>query len=341
MAALPSHSPTPQRLMQFAFGYAPTLILEAAIHHRVFDVLDARAQTLEQVAASTGASRRGLRAIMDALVGLEFLTRDAKDRYALTAESAAFLVSTKPSFQGGIFRHASRQLIPDWLELNKVVRTGRPATSVNANKKGAKFFRQFVEDIFNTSRQPAEKLAAALKVARAKRPLRVLDLAAGSGVWGITLAEASPQVRVAALDWEGVLPVTRKVAARHGVRNRFQFIAGDLADADFGKGYDIATLGHILHSEGETRSRKLLKKTFRALAPGGAIAIAEFVVNAHRTAPVPSLIFAVNMLVMTSEGDTFSFEQMRHWLTEAGFIKIRTLDVGTHSPLILAEKPQK
>jgi ubiquinone/menaquinone biosynthesis C-methylase UbiE len=324
--------------MQFAFGYAPTLIIEAAIHHRVFDVLDGAPKTVKQTAAATGASVRGLRAIMDALVGLEFLAKDNQRRYALTPESAAFLVSTKSAFQGGIFRHTSRQLIPKWLELNEIVRTGKPATAVNANKQGVEFFREFVEDIFAMSRDSATKLAAALNVAKADRPIRVLDLAAGSGVWGITLAEASPKVEVTALDWEGVLPVTRKVAARHGVQDRFRYIAGDLADADFGKGYNLATLGHILHSEGEARSRKLLKKTFDALAPGGTIAIAEFVVNAQRTAPPPSLIFAVNMLVNTQDGDTYSFEEMSGWLKEAGFTNARTLDVGGHSPLILADK---
>src|SRR5262245_33738709 len=87
---------TPERLMQFAFGYAPPLILEAAVRHRVFDVLDVGPKTLEEVRAATGASARGLRAILNALVGLELLAKDAQGRYALTPESSQFLVSTKP-----------------------------------------------------------------------------------------------------------------------------------------------------------------------------------------------------------------------------------------------------
>jgi ubiquinone/menaquinone biosynthesis C-methylase UbiE len=331
-------SPTPQRIKQFAFGYAPTLIIETAIHHRVFDILDGGARTVEQMAAATGASVRGLRPIMDALVGLEFLSKDNQNRYALTPESAAFLVSTKPAFQGGIFRHASRQLVPKWLDLNEIVRTGRPALSANQNKQGVEFFHQFVEDIFSMSREPAKILAEALNLAKADKPVRVLDLAAGSGVWGISLAEASPQVHVSALDWEGVLPVTRRVTEKFGVQDRFDFIAGDLGEVDFGSNYNIATLGHILHSEGEARSRQLLKKTFKALAPGGTIAIAEFVVNADRTGPTPSLIFAVNMLVNTQNGGTYSFEEMSDWLKEAGFTNVRALDVHSHSPLILADK---
>ncbi len=116
-------------------------------------------------------------------------------------------------------------------------------------------------------------------------------------------------------------------------------IPGDLLKASFGKNHTVATLGHILHSEGRARSQKLLKKTFDALAPGGTIAIMEFLVNQDRTEPVVGLLFAVNMLVNTEEGDTFSFEEISGWLRKAGFVKPRLLDVPAVSPLILATKP--
>jgi O-methyltransferase domain len=101
----------------------------------------------------------------------------------------------------------------------------------------------------------------------------------------------------------------------------------------------VATLGHILHSEGEARSRALLRKVFAALAPGGTVAIAEFLVNADRTGPANGLIFAVNMLINTDQGDAFSFEQIRGWLHEASFRDARTLDAPGPSPLILATRP--
>ncbi|HEX6985735.1 MAG TPA: methyltransferase dimerization domain-containing protein, partial [Planctomycetaceae bacterium] len=127
---------TPERIMQLAWAYAPPLMVEAAIKHRVFDVLDAGPKALDQVAAETGASVRGLRAVMNALVGLQLLAKDADGRYSLTPESAAFLVSSKPGFQGGIFKHTSEQLMPKWLQLNEIVRTGRPATAVNREGDG-------------------------------------------------------------------------------------------------------------------------------------------------------------------------------------------------------------
>src|SRR5262249_6455256 len=104
-------------------------------------------------------------------------------------------------------------------------------------------------------------------------------------------------------------------------------------------GYDVATLGHILHSEGEARSRELLKKTFRALKPGGVIAIAEWLVNDDRTGPLPSLMFAVQMLVNTEKGDVFSFNEIKNWLEDAGLKKVHKLAAPGPSPLILATKP--
>jgi ubiquinone/menaquinone biosynthesis C-methylase UbiE len=339
MGATSQAAVTPEKIQQLAWGYAPPLIIEAALHHGVFDLLDGGSKTVEEVAALSGASVRGLRAVMNALAGLQLLTKDAAGRFGLTAESAAFLVGGKPGFLGGLMRHTSTQLVPKWLALSKVVRTGKPTASVNREKAGAAFFHDFVEDIFPMSYPSAQRLAEALEIAAAKKPVRVLDLAAGSGVWGIALAQKSPRVTVTAVDWPGVLDITRKVAVRLGVAGQFSFVAGDLASADFRRGHNIATLGHILHSEGQQRGRALLKKTFEALAPGGTIAIAEFLVDDARTGPPVALIFAVNMLVNTDAGDTWSFGEISGWLREAGFRDPRTIDAPGPSPLILATKP--
>ncbi len=321
--------------MQFTWGFVPPLVLEAAIHHRVFDVLDEGPKTVKETAAATGASERGLHSIMNVLVGLAFLARADGDRYALTPESAAFLVSTKPGFQGGILRHGSRQLIPKWLELTEIVGTGKPERVVNEQATGSEFFQQFVTDIFPMSYPSAKVLAGHLGLGSGAK---VLDLAAGSGVWSIALAESADGVTVTAVDWADVLPATRATVARFGLSDRYTYVGGDLLEADFGHGHNVAVLGHILHSEGEARSRRLLKKTFDALAPGGTIAIGEFLVNKDRTGPVGSLFFATNMLVNTDEGDTYSFEEIGEWLREAGFVDARLLEVPGPSPLVLATK---
>jgi len=328
---------TPERISALAWGYTAPLIMEAAVHQGIFDLLDSGPKTIHELAALSGASPRGLRAILYALAGLNLLALQDDGKFALTPESAAFLVSNRPGYLGGLIRHTSTQLIPLWLKLNDVVRTGKPSAAVNQQGPGSEFFHEFVMDIFPMSYPTAQSLAAHL--AASTTPARALDLAAGSGVWGIALAQAFPDLRVTAVDWPRVLEVTRQSVERFGVADRFSLLPGDLLEADFGSGYDLATLGHILHSEGERRSRLLLRKTFEALAPGGTIAIAEFLVNQDRSGPPNGLLFAVNMLVATDEGDTWSFPEIAGWLAEAGFVNARTLPGLGPSPLILANRP--
>ena len=142
------------------------------------------------------------------------------------------------------------------------------------------------------------------------------------------------------MDWPEVIPITRKTVGRFGLAERYSFIAGDLLQADFGTGHTVATLGHILHSEGRERSRELHQKNIRRrLHPGEPSLIAEFLVNADQNWSAERLFFAVNMLVNTDSGDTYSFEEISSWLKEAGFTNARTLDAPGPSPLILATKP--
>src|ERR1700685_3238075 len=211
---------TPERIMQFAWGYVPPLLLEAAIQHRIFDVLDSGPKTLAEVHKETGASERGLSSVMNALLGLDFLAKDKQGRFSLTPESAAFLVSTKPGFMGGMIRHGSEQLIPQCLHLNEIVATGQPAASVNQEGPGSDFFQRFVDDIFPLSYPAAQTLSRHLSTNGSAAPVRVLDLAAGSGVWGIAQAQGSEQVSVTAVDWPDVIPVTRRTVTRFGLADR-------------------------------------------------------------------------------------------------------------------------
>lgn len=330
---------TPARLMQFGFAYAPPLIIGAAVNNKLFDSLADGAKTVEQLSKETGASVRGLRAIANALIGLDLLRKNRPGQYSLTPESAAFLVRGKPGTLAGFFAMVSTHLLPDWLHLSDVVKTGRPPHAVNQESQGPEFFSVLVENIIPMSYPAAVKLGQSLRLAKARQPVRVLDIAAGSGIWGIALAQQSPLVRVTAQDWAEMIPTTKRITQKFGVMDRFSYIGGDVLEAEFGNGYDIATLGHILHTEGEERSRKLLKRVFRALKSGGTIAIGEWLVNDARTGPPNGLIFAVTMLMHSERGQTFSFNEIKGWLEDAGFKKARKLAAPGPSPLILATKP--
>lgn len=323
--------------MQFAFGYAPPIMIGTAAELGLFDALEAGAKTASELAKATGASERGIQALSNALVGFEFLAKDG-DRYSLTPESATYLVSSKPSYFGAIFRNLCAHQLPAWLRLTDAVRTGQPVQDRTKTTQAEEFFKELVPGLFSVNYAPAQALARALTFPSGQAP-RVLDLAAGSGVWGIATAQQHPTARVTAVDLEGVIPVTRKTVARLGLESRFNFISGDVLKADLGSGYTVAIIGHLLHGLGAEDSRRLIRKVASALAPGGTIAIAEYLVKKDRTGPAFSLIFAVNMLVVTEKGDTFSFEEISGWLHEAGLRNARLLETPGPSPLILATKP--
>jgi len=165
---------TPERLMHLSWGYAPPLIIEAAVKHRFFDLLDAAPKNAQRLAQEAGVSLRGVTAICNALVGLRLLARDG-DLYKLMPESAAFLVSRRPGYHGEFFRHVSSQLIPKWLELDKTIQRGKPVAGVNSEKAGTEFFAEFVESIFPLSYSAAQALGAHLGIPREPGPHRPRD----------------------------------------------------------------------------------------------------------------------------------------------------------------------
>ena len=254
-------SPTPERLTQFAWGFAPPLAIEAAVRHGVFDRLHKGPRTADQLAAETGASIRGLTGILNVLVGLQLLGRDG-DRYA-SPGSAAFLVSSQPGYHM-FFHHISDQLLPRWLQLNEIVRSGRPSNRVNQEEEGAQFFSEFVESLFPISFPAASALGEAPGHSRGRRTgeraghrsrLRRLGHSIGE-----TIATGSRPRGGLAARARGH-EAGRRTARGSGPIDRR---SGRVFEADFGEGHQVATVGHILHSEGRDRSRRLLKNLERS-----------------------------------------------------------------------------
>src|SRR5438477_10103132 len=184
MAKIEEPKVTPERLMQFGFAYAPPLIISAAVANKVFDTLARGAKNIEEVSRQTGASPRGLRAIMNALVGFELLKKNG-DKYSLTPESEAFLVSNKPGTLAGFFPMNMKRLIPLWLKLDDIVRTGRPAEARNEEHPGTEFFTELVENIIPMSYVCAQSLADDLKLGEARQPKRVHSVVTGCGMLGL------------------------------------------------------------------------------------------------------------------------------------------------------------
>jgi ubiquinone/menaquinone biosynthesis C-methylase UbiE len=326
----------PQLLMQMWFGFAPAYVRRAAVQLNVFSQIAAGNGTAAEVARAAQATERGTRMLLDSLVALELLTK-AEGRYDLAPLAAEFLVRGRPNYVAGVLEIDHE--LASWGGLVESIRSGKPQQSVNQQAEAERFFQVLVRSLHVVHREQGRRLAEALGAGRTPRGLRVLDLGCGSSVWGIAFAEADSRTRVTAQDFPGLLTLTREYAQRHGVEKQYDYLPGELSEVDCGENrFDLAILGHIVHAEGERSSRALFRRVHRALKPGGRVVILDMVPNDERTGPPFPLFFALNMLVLTSEGDTYTLAEYTRWLNEAGFARVETVDIGTHSPAIVAAR---
>lgn len=326
--------PNPALLMQLSFAFAQTQILQSAVDIELFTHIDNGLHTAAELAKAAGATERGVRILADALVGLKALDRDG-ERYILTDSTKTFLSKNSPAYIGNWVQHIG-ELTEGWTHLTQVVKTGHPARKVETEEHGAEFFSRLVETLYVMGSPGAD--AAGRKVVGDRRGLRVLDVGAGSGVWGIHVAKHDPEARVTVADFAQVIEVTKKFVARNEMTERFDYLPGDFRQTDFGEAkFDVAMLGHICHSEGPRQTKELFAKLRRALKPDGQVVIGEFLVDEARKENQFGLIFAVNMLVNTQEGDTFSASELIQWLRDAGFGEVEIMDAPAPSPLIIGK----
>jgi ubiquinone/menaquinone biosynthesis C-methylase UbiE len=312
------------------------LALIAAIDLDLFTVISQGKNNAPDIAKAAKASKHATERLLDALVGMEYLTKKGT-QYGLMPLADTFLVRTKPSYIGAM-ADETRITMPGWTQLAEVVRTGKPVANVDT-AEGREFFPRLVKAIFPMTYNAARGLVQALPQAKLKKIERILDVAAGSAAWSLPFAQALPNVRVTAADYPEVTAVAREYAKQFGVADRYSYVEGDLRQMDFGqKQYDAVILGHIIHTEGEKWGKKLIAKSYKALKSGGTLIIAEMIPNDTRTGPLFPLLFGLNMVLHTQEGDVFTMSQYKEWLKAAGFSSVKILDTPGPSPLILATR---
>jgi 2-polyprenyl-3-methyl-5-hydroxy-6-metoxy-1,4-benzoquinol methylase len=310
-------------LIETTFAMCQSSVLLAAVELNLFTVIDRGDDTVESVAERTGCSVRGLRMIMDVLASMGFLEKD-REHYALSPVAAKFLSTDSPSYLGGFVQvHHSEAVYGKWHQLAQTVRSGQPPTTTA--EENDRFFAQLVDPLYVLSLPAAEVAAKVICAQPGRRNLRVLDIGAGSGVWSLALARRDSQTRVTVADLPSVIErVTRRFAAREGVGEQYDYLPGDFREIEFGESaYDVAILFRRIH---------------RALKPGGQLLIAEIIPDEERREALFPLLFAVNMLVMTPEGNTFTMSEYRQWLEGAKFSEVLTVEAPSLSPLILARR---
>src|SRR5262245_56377769 len=327
---------TPMKIVNDLWSARIALTLAAAVDLDIFTVIAQGNRTVPEIAKALRVPKRGLERLLETLVGIGYLTKRGV-QFSLTPVADTFLVRTKHTFIGAM-ADETRITVPSWMQLADVIRSGKPVAAVDT-AEGREFFPRLVRAIFPLTYGGARGFVLSLPQAKLKKIERVLDVAAGSGAWSLPFAQANPNARVMALDYPEVTAVTRQFAQQFGVADRYDYLEGDLRQIDFGqKEYDVVILGHIIHTEGEKWGKILINKSYKALKPGGMLVIAEMIPNDARTGPVFPVLFGLNMILHTAEGDVFTMAQYKQWLKQAGFTAVKTVEIDAPSPLIVATR---
>lgn len=313
--------PSPLLLFQAFNAYQQTEAIRAAIELEVFTAIGEGHTTAPAIAKRSAASERGTRILCDFLCIMGFLTK-AGQTYELTLDSAMFLDKKSPAYMGGAKEFLlSPMLTAGFKDFTGAVRKG----GVTASAEGTiapdnPVWVDFARAMASMMALPAE-LMAKLVDPEAKQKLKILDIAAGHGLYGIAFAKNNPQAEIVALDWANVLKVATENATKAGVADRHGTIAGSAFDVEYGEGYDLVLLTNFLHHFDPPTCEKLLRKVRAALADGGRAVTLEFVPNEDRITPPEAASFSLMMLASTPAGDAYTFSELERMMKAAGFGK--------------------
>jgi len=320
-ASTTTSRPTPERIFNTMIAFQETEALKAAIELDIFTAIAEGADTAASLAAKTRAAERGVRILCDYFTVKELLTKKG-ERYALTQESAVFLNRHSPACLATMIDFlASPWSRKNFGVLAEAVRKGGTASETGDHTKAH-------EDIWvNFARSmapltiPAAEFIAGLTNAAEGRPCKVLDIAAGHGMYGITVAKRNPNAQIVAVDWPAVLEVARENAKKSGVADRHTTRPGSAFEVEFGDGYDFVLLTNIFHHFDVPTCEKLMRRVNTALKPAGKAITLEFVPNEDRVSPPVAAAFSLVMLAGTDAGDAYTFEQYEKMFGNVGFAK--------------------
>jgi 2-polyprenyl-3-methyl-5-hydroxy-6-metoxy-1,4-benzoquinol methylase len=334
--ATPSQ-PTPERVLEILNGYQQSAALKAAIELDVFTAIAEGNHDVAAIARRCNASERGVRIVCDFLAVGGLITK-TDGKYGLAPDAAAFLNRKSPMYMGSVHKFL---LAPHTLEglaaLTSTVKRGTIADSEGSTKPENPIWVEFARSMAPMMAMPAEMIAKTIGATEGKK-WKVLDIAAGHGLFGVAIARHNPNAEIVALDWPAVLEVAKENAAAAGVANRYRALPGSAFDVDYGTGYDVILLTNFLHHFDVPTNEKLLRKVHAALAPGGRAVALEFVPNDDRITPAMSAKFSMVMLAMTVSGDAYTFAEYQKMFANAGFKSSVLHTPPMAEQLIVAEK---
>jgi 2-polyprenyl-3-methyl-5-hydroxy-6-metoxy-1,4-benzoquinol methylase len=321
MATPTTTRPNPERIFNTMVAFQESAALKAAIELDIFTAIADGTNTPASLAAKIGAVERGVRILCDYMTIKGFLTKEA-ERYSLTPESATFLNRHSPACLASM----ADFLISPWSKKNfealaEAVRKGGTASATGDHTKpNEELWINFARSMAPLT-VPTAEFIARLTGAEEGKTSKILDIAAGHGMYGITVAKRNPNAQIVAVDWPGVLEVAQENARKFGVANRYSTKPGSAFEVEFGTGYDYVLLTNIFHHFDIPTCEKLMWRVHGALKPGGKVITLEFVPNEDRVTPPLAAAFSLVMLAGTDSGDAYTFSQYEKMFGNAGFVK--------------------
>lgn len=321
--------------MTTARGFMKSRIILTAAELDLFTEIDDSCDSAEKIAEKFGWDKRALERIMDCLVTFGLLRKEGAN-YSLTAESTPYS-SKKPASALPMLLHMKR-LWETWSGLTEVVKQGadsavKPPVPMDMDGRHA-----FIGAMHAIGRHLSEEIAGSLDLSGFSR---LLDIGGGSGTYTIAFLRRYPELRGVLFDLADVIPMARERFEAEGLLERVDLESGDFYADELPKGCDLALLSAIIHQSGYKQNVELYQKVYRALDPGGMLLIRDHIMNEDRTWPPQGALFAVNMLVNTRAGDTYTFEEVEQGLSEAGFKDAKLLRSGERMDCVIgAVKPK-
>jgi SAM-dependent methyltransferase len=325
----------PDIFIEFA-GWMKARIILSAAELDFFTLLDERPLTSEELAQSLKADARAVTRILDCLVIFELLIKK-NGRYALT-EQGSFFSSRHPESVLPMLLHMNN-MWDNWAQLTETIRKGKnPNLKSVIDAKDESVTRAFIGAMHVIGRGLSQEIASSYDLSRFKR---LLDLGGGSGTYSIAILERNSNMTAVIFDLPDVISLAVERLKDEGFLERVTLVAGDFYKDELPAECDLALLSAIIHQNSPQENLDLYKKIYRSLAPDGVLLIRDHVMDESRTKPPAGALFAINMLVCTSGGDTYTFNEIKNTLEQAGFKEVRLVRSGGRMDcLVEARKPR-
>ncbi len=296
-------------------------VLQSALELDVFERIGTEAKTVRTLAQEMGADERALELFLNALVSLGWLEGTGHG-YRNTKYGLEVFLKDKPFYVGDtLLLHSAS--VADWLKLSEVVKTGKPVQAPEfLDLENPARVRLFIRAMHNTAVGHASTLAKKLPLYNVRT---FLDLGGGSGAFTIEFLKANPGLQATLFDLPTTLEVAKEYVANAGLSERVQFRAGDFMKDPLEGTYGFCFLSHVVHGLSVDENKALFQKIFPVVTSGGRLVIQDFFLNTNRQAPQFGAVFSLNMLLHTTSGRSYTFDEVTEWLKAAGFDRVEPL----------------